>query len=153
MLSSSFTSSSKLLRLSVGPISPTKDIESMSSCLSDKYGNIAFIDRMNSPGVTGEPYGMPACLLYVFPLLPSMASIACLSDGKESTQRTMSPAMPILTIRLSSCRLFTRSKAPLISSSSVTTICFRCQASSTKVTNFVTASDVLLPWRRPNWPL
>jgi hypothetical protein len=134
-------------------ISSMNDTDSTSGCFSARYGNIALIDRMNSTGAAGEPCGRPACMSCVFPVLPSTTSIARLSDRNELIRRTMLPVIPTSIIRWSSCRLFTKLKASLISSSSVKTICFRSQASSIKVTNFATASDVLRPWRQLNWPL
>jgi len=61
--------------------------------------------------------------------------------------------MPTSIMRLSSCPLSTRPKAPLMSNSSVRAICLHSQAFSTKVTSLATALDVLRPWRQPDWPL
>lgn len=89
----------------------------MSGYFSDRYGNIALIDRMNRTGNADEPCGIPACMSCVFPVLPSMRTIADLSDRNESIQRRILWAMPISIMCFSNCRSLAQAKSFLVSSS------------------------------------
>ena len=134
-------------------MSSTNEMACKVACLSSSHWNRALTDRMNSTGETGDPCGRPAWIVWVWPVLPSITSIARRSDKNESTQRIIFPAMPTCVIRFSSCLLSTLSKAPLTSRSSARAVRFLAQVFSTLATSCATASNVLLPWRQPDCPL